>query len=108
MLRQSRLNKQRCVTGVDAGRKPIDDHIPHRFTDDRRIFVVRGERMPIRNEEKALVLVLQTHPILQHTVIVPRVHFVSRSHTGQHPLMLLGHCGKLSSRCQFMKSVLPR
>jgi hypothetical protein len=31
---------------------------------------VSGQGMPIRNKEKALMLMLKFHPVLQHTVIV--------------------------------------
>ena len=52
------------------------------------IFVVGGQRMPVRHEEEALVLVLESHPVAQHAVVVPEMQPSSGAHPGEDALVL--------------------
>ena len=56
---------------VHTGGKPIYHHIPDMLFDDFRGIVMRGESMPVGNEKQAFKLMLQFHPVLQHTVVMP-------------------------------------
>jgi len=91
VLRHARLDEHLGVTRVDASRQPVDDHIPHMWTDGLRLVVVGGECVPVRDEEEALVLVLQAHPVLQHAVVMAKVQAPGGPHSGQNPLMLAGN-----------------
>jgi hypothetical protein len=53
------------------------------------VFVIGGERVPVCNEEEALVLVLQPHPVLQNAMIVTKMQSAGRAHAGKHPLIRL-------------------
>ena len=66
------LDEQLRVAGVDARREPVDDHVPDVLADDAGFLVVRGQRVPVRHEEEALVLVLEPDPVAQHAVVVAR------------------------------------
>jgi hypothetical protein len=64
------LNEQRGDAGIEAGCQPIDGHRPDIFLELRRVLEARGERMPVGDEEKAFVLVLQLDPILERAVVI--------------------------------------
>ena len=83
VLRHARLDEQRRLRRIDAGGQPVDHHVPYVLPDDLRIFVVRGQRMPVGDEKQALVLVLQLDPVLQHAVIVAEMQRAGRAHAGQ-------------------------
>ena len=83
MLRHARLDEEMRHARIDAGRQPVDHHVPDARRDDVRLFVVGGERMPVGHEEEAVVLVLQLDPVLQHAVIVAQMELAGRPHAGQ-------------------------
>ena len=43
---------------------------------------MRGQRVPVRDEEQALELMLQPDPVLQHAVIMAEMQRASRAHAG--------------------------
>jgi hypothetical protein len=45
--------------------------------------VFGGQRMPVGDEEKAFIFVLQLEPVLQDAVIVSQVQGAGRAHAGQ-------------------------
>ena len=47
------------------------------------LFVVRRQRVPVGDEEEALVVVLQADPVLQRAVVVAEVHRAGRAHAGE-------------------------
>jgi phosphoribosylglycinamide formyltransferase 1 len=49
-----------------------------------RLFVVRGQRVPVGDEVEAVVLVLQPHPVLQRAVVVAQVHGAGGAHAGEN------------------------
>ena len=51
-----------------------------------------GKRMPVGNEKEALVLVLQFHPVFQHTMIMSQVQTSGRTHTRKYPGVLRSNC----------------
>ncbi len=67
---------------IDARSQPVDNHVPDMLTDDLRLFVVRGQPVPVGNEIEGLVLVLQAHPVTQNAMIVTQMQTPSRAHTG--------------------------
>jgi len=73
VLDHARLHEQRRLRRIDAGGEPVDRHVAHVFLDHLRAVVVRGQRVPVGDEEQALVFVLQTQPVFQHAVVVAKV-----------------------------------
>ena len=57
VLRLACCDSDFCVW-VDTYSQPVDHHVAGTFGDDRGIFVMRGERVPVRNEIETLVTVL--------------------------------------------------
>ena len=88
VLVHPRLDEQIRVAGVDARREPVDDHVPDAFPDDAGLFIVGGQCMPVRDEEEALVLVLQPCPVAQHAVVVPEMQPAGRTHPREDTLVL--------------------
>ena len=82
------LYEQGGVPGVDAARQPVDHHVPDVLAHRTGFVVVGGERVPVGDEEIALVLVLEPHPVLQHAPVVSEMQLPGRTHPGNHPLML--------------------
>jgi len=91
VLDHVRLHEDRGAGRVDARRQPIHDHFPRAGLDTVWIFVVRGERMPIRDEEEAVILVLQLDPVLEGPVQMAQMHTSGRSHTGDDPVCCSGN-----------------
>ncbi len=60
-----------------------------------RVFVMRGERMPVGHKKQALVLALQAHPVLEHPVIVAQVQDTGGPHARQDALGI--HKGSILS-----------
>ena len=75
--------KSVACAGIDAGREPVDHHVPDVLLDLTGLVVMRRQRVPVGDEEQALVLVLQLHPVLQHAVVMPEMQRAGRAHAGQ-------------------------
>src|SRR5882672_3092474 len=88
MLRNFRLNEQGGDAGIEARRQPVDGHRPDILLEFRRVLIAGGERMPIGDEEKAFVLVLQLDPILERTVVIAQMQLARGPHAGQHASIL--------------------
>jgi hypothetical protein len=46
-----------------------------------------GQGMPVRNKEKAVILMLHFYPVFQYPVIMTEVQPASRPHTGKHAII---------------------
>ena len=90
VLGHPRLDEQLRVAGIDARREPVDDHVPDVRVDGAGVFVVGGQRVPVRHEEETFVLVLEPRPVAQHPVVMPEVQPPGRAHSRQDPLVLAG------------------
>src|ERR1700691_633284 len=88
MLGHFGLDEQRGDARIQACGQPIDGHGPDILFELGRVLITRGERMPVGDEEVALVLVLQLDPILQRAVIVPEVQQPARPHSGKNSAIL--------------------
>ena len=95
--------KSVALVRVEAGGEPVDHHVVDVALDDLALFVVRGQRVPVGDEEEALVLVLQAHPVLERAVVVAEVHArrsaacPERTRLARAPAAL-GRCADGSSR----------
>src|SRR5216684_1905254 len=88
VLRYLRLNEQSGDAGIEARRQPVDGHRPDILFEFRRVLIAGGERMPIGDEEKTFVLILQFDPILERTVVIAQMQLARRPHAGQHASIL--------------------
>ncbi len=84
VLGHMRLDEQRGDARVQASGQPVDEHIPDVFLEPRGVIVAGREHVPVGDEEEALVLVLQLHPVTQRAVIVAQMQTAGRAHAGQH------------------------
>ena len=82
VLRHLRLDEDGRGARVDARGQPVDDHVEGVPLDILGIVVAGGERMPVSDEEIALVLVLQPYPVLDYPVVVTEVQAPGRAHAG--------------------------
>ena len=73
VLRHLALHEDGCGTWTDAHRQPVHDRLEGVLLDVCRGLVVGGKRVVVRHEKEAGVLVLQTHPVLQRTMVVAYV-----------------------------------
>ena len=73
-----------ATPGIEAGRQPVDEHVADVLLQLRGVLVAGGEHVPVGDEEEALVLVLQLHPVAQRAVVVAEVQPAGGAHAGQH------------------------
>ena len=76
-----RLHKDDRFLRIDPCRQPVDQHFPGKFPDAARVGIVRREGMPIGEEEKAILLILQGLPIVQRAQEISQMHQSAGLHT---------------------------
>ena len=91
MFRDPRLDEHRGFGRVDARGQPVDQELVDELTDAAGVGIVRRERVPIRDEEITLVLVLQAFPILQRAEIVAEMEQPARLHAAEDSFSGCGH-----------------
>ena len=69
-----------ALVGIETCGQIIDHDLQRVLLDVSRVGVIRGKRVPVGDKEKAVVIVLQAHPVAQSTDIVSQVHFAGRAH----------------------------
>ena len=84
VLRHVRLDEEDRLARIDACGEPVDHHVPAVLLEVRRALVVRGQRVPVGDEEKAGVFGLQADPVLEHSMVVPQMQAPRRPHAGEH------------------------
>src|ERR1035437_785282 len=84
VLQHVRLDEQRAALGIEAGREVVDHDLKRVLLDAARVGVVGGESVPIGNEEKAVILVLQAYPVAQRADIIAEVQLSGRSHAAEY------------------------
>ena len=84
----ARLDEQGRDARIQARREPVDGHRPHKLLQLRGVVVAGGQRVPVSDEEKAFILVLQLDPVLQRAMIIAEVQLPGRAHAGEHPPVL--------------------
>lgn len=70
VLRHPGLDEQGGLVGIDPGGQPVHHHVPGRLLDTLGIVVVGGQRVPVGNEEKAGVFMLEGDPVLEDAVVM--------------------------------------
>ncbi len=84
VLRHLGLDEQRRLLGVDAGCQPIDQHVHRRLLDTLRTVVLRGQGVPVGDEEQARIIVLELDPVLENTMVVAKMQRPGRAHAGEN------------------------
>ena len=79
------LDEQRAPLRIEPGGDPVDEHLPLRLGDLRRILVVGGERVPVGGEVEAVRHLGQLDPALQRALVVPQVHPPGGAHPRDDP-----------------------
>ena len=77
--------KSVATPGVQSRSEPVDQHIADVLLQARGVLVAGRERVPVGDEEVALVLVLQLDPVAQRAVIVAQVQRARGTHARQNP-----------------------
>ena len=78
--RDVRLDEHYAFPGIEPRRQPIQQHFDRVFFQSRRVGVVGRQRMPVGDEEEALVLVLHVDPVFERADVVAQVKFAGRAH----------------------------
>ncbi len=94
------LDEHDGLFGVQSCGEPIQDHVPCVLADRSGIRIVRGQSVPVRNEEETVVLILKLDPVLERPVKVPQVKPPRGTHTAQDPLVLVHQVFLLLSSSQ--------
>ncbi len=84
VLGHLRLHEQRGDAGVEARGEPVDEHLVDEFGELLGVFVARGQGVPVRDEEIALVLVLEIDPVLERAMVVAKMQLTRRPHPGKN------------------------
>ena len=69
---------------IETSSQPVDHDLVDSGLQARGILVIGSQRMPVGDEEKTLVLVLQLNPVAQSTVIVPQMQRAGGTHAREH------------------------
>jgi hypothetical protein len=90
MLRHEALDDEVADRGIEPHRQPIEGHFPHRLAHAGNVVrIVRD--LVIGNQEIAVILPLQLHPVLECTYIVAQMKRPGRTDSGQDTLERLDH-----------------
>src|SRR3954447_6662268 len=89
MLLHFRLHEDRRLFRIDSGRDPVRNRIERRLADPARIGVIRRQRVPVGDEVKALIRVLQTHPVAYRAEVVAEVNATGRPQSAEDELSRL-------------------
>ena len=83
-----RLDEQRAALRIEPRREIVKYDLQRVLLDAARVGVIGGQCVPISNEEKAVVLVLQAHPVAQRADIIAEVYLAGGSHAAQDAAFL--------------------
>ena len=72
MLRDLRLNEEGGFFWINSGRKNLSDRNKRPTVKGFRV-VLAGDRMEVYDTKKRIMRLLQFHPLLQSTEIVPQM-----------------------------------
>ena len=95
------LLEKDTLLGIEAGREEVQKKLPDIVPKGVGLLVVRGQRMPVGNEEKAVVPILELYPVSEGPHVVAQVQpsgGLDAAHDPSHGnLRLVFH--SLSLRC---------
>jgi hypothetical protein len=80
VLRHERLDEERASLRIEAGGDPVGGHVVRARHDLRRIRVVARQRVPVGDEVKTLVRVLQRRPVVERTDQMAEMQFPRGTH----------------------------
>ena len=86
MTRDARLDQQSALVGIDTGSQPVQGYLDDVCAELRNVRVFCRERMPIHDAVKALVGVLQSHPVVQGPDQVTQVEPARGAHAAENAI----------------------
>src|SRR5579871_2272799 len=86
MLQHARLDEHRALFGIETDGKPVHGDVEGVRGDGRRVFVVRRQRVPVRDEKEAFIFFLKFQPVLKCAEIMAEMKAAGRPHAAQDPL----------------------
>src|SRR3954452_9713879 len=89
MLLHFRLHEDGRLLRIDSGGDPVRNRIERRLMDPARLGVIRRQRVPVGDEVKALIRVLQTHPVAYRAEVVAEVNATGRPQSAEDELSRL-------------------
>jgi hypothetical protein len=78
------LNEDGGFFRIESGGQVVQGDVEGFELEAARIGVVRGQRVPVGDEEVALVLVLQLDPVGQGAHVVAQVELAGGTHSAQN------------------------
>ncbi len=96
MLLDVRLPEDRRLLGVHPGGDVVHRQLTGVFCDLVRMFVERRERMPIGDEDKGFILLLESHPVAERAFQVAQMQHSRRLHAAYDPMLLRHAAPRLS------------
>ena len=78
------LDKDSAERGVKASSEKIESYFPDVIFDPTWVGIISRERVKIRDEEIALVLVLELYPVIESSHVVAEVKPAGGSHAAEH------------------------
>ena len=93
-----RLDEQCGLRGIKPDRKPVCCDLQSVFCYGRRVFVMRGQRVPIGDEEKTFVFFLKLQPIREGSEKMAEMKSAGRAHTAEDSFLKVSQPGELLRR----------
>ena len=78
------LQKQYAFLWIKPGAKPIENHFIYISADLARVRIIRRQRVPVGDEEKALVAILELDPVGQRAHVVAKMKFSRGAHAAEY------------------------
>src|SRR5215472_12167822 len=84
MLRNVRLHEDGALLRIESGREKVQSDLKDVLFELAGICVIGRQRMVVSDEEIALILVLQLHPVIKRAHIVAEVQFPRGTHAAKN------------------------
>src|ERR1041384_4686766 len=81
-----RLRKNQTLFRIKPGSQPVECDLQRILFDLGSIRVIGSQSMPVRQKERAVILLLHLHPVRQRADVVSQVQFPSRAHATDNAL----------------------
>src|SRR5262245_3557083 len=84
------FNEKGTAFWIEPYREPVERHFPYGLPHSRHIIDVVGD-LVIGDQEVAIVVVLQLHPILERATVMPKMQGPGGPNSCQYALLALRH-----------------
>src|SRR5437763_12140747 len=90
VLRHMRLNEKRGFFRIESGGQPVNSNVQNALLHSRSVSIVRGQGMPISDEEETIIFLLQLDPVAQRAHVVAQVQLARGTHSARNALAWIG------------------